>query len=91
MTDAHVAQPDPDARTYAIRIQGHLGKEWADWFGGLSITRNDHGETLLTGPMDQATLYGVLKKVRDLGMPLLAVSPVNTCGSSGCFTQGAKR
>jgi hypothetical protein len=59
---------------YQIRIKGHLGREWTDWFGGLAITLEDNGETLLTGSVvDQAALHGVLKKVRDLGMPLLSV------------------
>lgn len=59
---------------YHIRLKGHLGREWADWFAGLSITREENGETLLTGPVvDQAALHGLLRKVRDLGMPLLAV------------------
>jgi hypothetical protein len=59
---------------YQIRIEGHLGCEWAGWFGDLTITLADNGETLLTGPViDQAALYGLLKKVRDLGMPLLSV------------------
>jgi hypothetical protein len=59
---------------YAIRIKGHLGREWTDWFEGLTITLEVNGETLLTGPLvDQAALYSVLKKVRDLGMPLLSV------------------
>ena len=62
---------------YQIRIKGHLGREWTDWFGGLSITLEDNGDTLLTGPViDQAALYGVLKKVRDGGMPLLSVIEV---------------
>ena len=62
---------------YQIRIEGHLGRQWTDWFGGLTITLEDNGETLLTGPVvDQAALHGVLKKVRDLGMPLLSVSRV---------------
>ena len=76
MVDEDIAPPDPGRTAYQIRIRGQLGREWADWFGGLSMTLEDHGETLLTGSMDQATLYGVLKKVRDLGLPLLAVSPV---------------
>ncbi len=60
---------------YHIRLQGHLGRQWADWFGGLSITLEDNGETLLTGPIvDQAALYGVLKKMRDLGLPLISVN-----------------
>ena len=59
---------------YQIRIQGHLGSEWTDWFEGLTITLEDNGETLLRGQVvDQAALYGLLRKVRDLGMPLLAV------------------
>ena len=59
---------------YQIRIKGHLGRQWTDWFGGLTITLEDNGETLLTGPVvDQAALHGVLKKVRDVGMPLLSV------------------
>jgi hypothetical protein len=59
---------------YQIRIRGHLGPQWADRFGGLSITLEDNGDTVLAGPMvDQAALHGVLKKVRDLGMPLLSV------------------
>ena len=59
---------------YQIRIKGHLGREWADWFEGLTITALDNGETLLTGPVvDQAALHGVLRKVRDLGIPLLSV------------------
>jgi hypothetical protein len=59
---------------YQIRIKGHLGREWTDWFGGLTITLEDNGDTLLTGPVvDQAALYGLLKKVRDLAMPLISV------------------
>jgi hypothetical protein len=59
---------------YEIRIEGHLEKRWADWFEGLTITALDNGETLLTGSVvDQAALYGLLRKVRDLGMPLLSV------------------
>ena len=62
---------------YQIRIKGQLGRHWTDWFEGLTIRLTDNGETLLTGPVvDQAALYGLLKKVRDLGMPLVSVSPV---------------
>ena len=69
---------DPDQPTiYQIRIKGHLGREWTDWFGGLSITLEENGDTLLTGPVvDQAALHGVLRKVRDLGMTLLVVKHV---------------
>ena len=62
---------------YQIRITGHLGHEGTDWFEGLAITLEDNGDTLLTGPVvDQAALHGVLKKVRDLGMPLVSVNRV---------------
>ena len=62
---------------YAIRVQGHLDGRWAKWFGGLTITLEEDGCTLLTGPVvDQAALHGLLKKVRDLGMPLLSVNRV---------------
>jgi hypothetical protein len=69
---------------YQIRIKGHLGHHWSDWFGGLTITALDNGETLLTGPVvDQAALHGLLKKVRDLGMPLVSVSPVKPGQTGG--------
>jgi len=62
---------------YKIRIKGHLDREWTDWFEGLTITLEEDGTTLLTGTViDQAALHGLLKKVRDLGMPLLSVCPV---------------
>jgi hypothetical protein len=69
---------------YQIRVKGHLGRHWTDWFGGLTITALDNGETLLTGSVvDQAALHGVLKKVRDLGMPLVSVSPVTPGQTEG--------
>ena len=62
---------------YQIRIQGHLGRQWTDWFGDVAVTLEDNGDTLLTGQVvDQAALYGLLRKVRDLGMPLLSVTRV---------------
>lgn len=72
-TETHAHQP----AVYEIRVKGHLGRQWADWFEGLSITLEDSGTTLLTGPvLDQAALHGLLKKVRDLGLPLLSVARV---------------
>ena len=64
---------------YQIRLQGHLSDEWAAWFGGMTIRLEENGDTLLTGPVvDQAALHGLLKKVRDLGMPLLLVRRVDS-------------
>jgi hypothetical protein len=69
------AHPEPEL--YEIRVRGHLDARWADWFEGLTITLEEDGDTLLTGPViDQAALHGLLKKVRDLGWPLVSVSPV---------------
>lgn len=60
---------------YEIRLKGHLDGRWAGWFDGLAVTLADDGDTLLTGPVvDQAALHGLLKKVRDLGLPLQAVN-----------------
>src|SRR5574339_635656 len=62
---------------YQIRIRGHLSLQWMEWFDGLTITLEEDGNTLLSGPViDQAALHGILKKVRDLGMPLLSVNSV---------------
>lgn len=60
---------------YEIRLQGHLGHQWNSWFDELNVTLDENGETCLTGRVvDQAALYGILKKVRDIGLPLLAVN-----------------
>ncbi len=69
---------DPGKPTvYQIRIKGHLDSQWTDWFAGLTITLEEDGNTLLTGTViDQAALHGLLKKVRDLGMPLVSVCPL---------------
>ena len=63
---------------YQIRLKGHLSHQWADWLEGLTITLDEDGDTILTGPVfDQAALHGILKKVRDLAIPLLSVNSVN--------------
>jgi hypothetical protein len=79
--------PERDAgqpMVYQIRIKGHLGPQWMDWFDGLTITLEEDGDTLLIGPViDQAALHGLLKKVRDLGMPLLSVNSVELSWQDG--------
>ena len=69
----------PDqVKIFQIRIQGHLSQQWTDWFEGLTITLEEDGNTLVSGPvMDQSALHGILKKIRDLGMPLLSVNSVD--------------
>ena len=62
---------------YQIRIEGHLRPRWTEWLGGMTITLEHNGDTLLTGPVvDQAALHGLLRKVRDLGIPLISDSRV---------------
>jgi hypothetical protein len=76
---------------YEIRIKGHLGSQWKDWFDGLSITLEEEGDTLLTGlVVDQAALHGLLKKVRDLGLPLISVNPVEPGHSARFPLQGLR-
>jgi len=67
---------------YEIRVQGHLDQRWSEWFDGLAITYDGDGNTVLSGPLvDEAALHGVLIKVRDLALPLLAVSRKKTDAS----------
>jgi hypothetical protein len=69
--------PTSNAPYYEIRLKGHLEARWVQWFEGLTITLEDNGNTLLSGPLtDQAALHGILKKVRDLGLTLLSVNSV---------------
>ena len=69
-------QPQPEI--FEIRLQGQLDTRWASWFEGMTITQTEDGDTVLAGPVaDQAALHGLLKKVRDLGLPLLSINPIN--------------
>ncbi len=67
------------ATYYQITVKGHLDNHWSAWFDNLTITNESHGETILGGPLpDQAALHGVLIKIRDLGLPLLAITTIAT-------------
>ena len=67
--------------TYAIKVLGSLGDDWSEWFDGLQVTTDAQGHTVLTGPIcDQAALYGLLARLRDLGLPLVSVNPVEVDG-----------
>ena len=69
---------------YEIRIKGHLAERWAGWFGDVTITLEENGDTLLAGPVaDQAALHGLLRKVRDIGMILISVSAVEPGQTDG--------
>lgn len=77
--DGHRGNDTTRPLVYEIRIRGHLGQQWREWFKGLTILLAENGDTVLTGVVvDQAALHGMLKKVRDLGMPLLAVNLVDS-------------
>jgi len=73
------SNPDLDKPViYQLRIKGHLDSSWTSWFEGLSVTLDESGDSLLTGPVaDQAALHGLLKKMRDLGLTLVSVSPLD--------------
>ena len=78
-------------QTYEIRVEGHLGRSWSDWFEGMSIRHEDSGETILSGTLaDQAALHGVLMRVRDLGLPLIAVNRVGQKGARASGGQTTK-
>jgi hypothetical protein len=75
---ANEQHPKPDAHelpVYAIKVKGHLSQQWLSWFDGLTITLEEDGNTLMSGSLvDQSALHGILKKIRDLGVPLLSVN-----------------
>jgi hypothetical protein len=85
MSEIHVATEDHhEPGRYEIRLKGHLDARWTDWFEGLSFTHASDGTTILSGPIvDQAALYGLLRKVRDLGLPLLSVMQVEPKQADG--------
>jgi hypothetical protein len=78
MSSTRNPKTDPgQPNVYQIRIKGHLSDQWTGWFEGLTITLEENGDTLLTGPVvDQAALFGLLKKVRDVGIPLISINRV---------------
>ena len=85
MSDTHAATEEhTGSEIYEIRLKGHLEARWADRFGNMTITLAENGQTLLTGPvLDQAALHGLLKKVRDLGLPLLSVNRIELNQTDG--------
>ena len=80
MNETHISTEGYDKPAlYEIRVRGHLDDRWAARFDGLTLTREGSGDTLLIGPVvDQAALYGLLRKVRDMGVPLISVTLIGT-------------
>ena len=78
MSNKQNSKPTPiGSMVYRIKVKGHLGRQGQDWFEGLAITLENNGDTVLTGlVVDQSALFGLLRKVRDLGIPLLSINPV---------------
>ena len=79
MTDEQKSKPNPNQQmVYQIKLKGHLGPQWKDWFDELTLTLEEDGNTLLSGSVvDQAALHGILKRIRDLGVPLLSVNAID--------------
>ncbi len=80
MTGRRTLTPDrPEAGRYEIRLTGRLDAHWATWFDGLTVSQDSDGTTVISGPIaDQSALHGVLQRVRDLGLPLVSVTRVDT-------------
>lgn len=93
MTDEQNSKSDlAKSIIYQIRIKGHLGQQWMDWFDGLTITLEEDGNTLIVGTVvDQAALHGLIKKVRDLGLPLLSVNPIESAQAQKPKSRQTKR
>jgi len=89
MTDQRTPTPDrPDAGRYEIRLTGRLDAHWAAWFDGLTVSHESDGTTVISGSIaDQAALHGVLQRVRDLGLPLVSVTPMEPDDSATTGTQ----
>jgi hypothetical protein len=74
-TEKHSNRGSDQPAIYQIILLGHLSSHWSDWFEGFTITRDEQGQTILVGPViDQAALHGLLKKIRDLGIPLISIN-----------------
>ena len=77
--DANRESPDIQSEAYAITVKGHLDPGWSEWLEGLMMTYTDSGETILSGPIaDQAALHGLLMRIRDLNLTLIAVNRVGS-------------
>ena len=80
MPDEQKSNPEANQQmVYQFKLKGHLSQQWLNWFEGLIVTLEEDGNTLLSGTVvDQSALHGILKKIRDLGMPLLSMNSVET-------------
>ena len=86
MSGMHTRKPEHDeAGQYEIRIHGHLDDHWTGWFEGMTLTLEQNGDTLISGQViDQAALFGLLRKVRDTGMLLVSVNRITATRADSC-------